>query len=66
MTRLAVSENMRRLHLADRRDPVENAAWAIRCLSDDDKRALEYAFNASPPHRMPSVRLNFTFARVPA
>lgn len=62
MTRLDLTEQMRRLRVAEARDPLESAYRAFVALSDADKAEMARMFNAAQERRAHPNRLTFETA----
>ena len=54
MTRLSLTEDLRRLRIEERRDTTENAFRAFVALSDVDRARMVEAFNAGPARLQPA------------
>lgn len=59
MTRLALTENMKRLRLEERRSPVEKALYAFAALFDREKTAVVEQFNSIYGKCIPPQSLAF-------
>jgi hypothetical protein len=54
-----ISDNLRRLSVAEARDPIDNAFWAFAALSDDGKAEMARRFNDNEAKRAHPRRLDF-------